>query len=109
MGGIGDGAELRNGGVRYEYEHAFVQHLTETQPGSAVIPLDVKEALSAWGADGWEVVHMEGVWTWRQEAGASWPEYLRGYYVTFKRSVDASERPRVALAEAETPIAQEIR
>lgn len=94
---------------KFEYEHTFVQHLAETQAGSAVIPLDVKEALTAWGADGWEVVHMEGVWTWHQEDGTSWPECLRGYYVTFKRSVDASGHARVAFAEAEIPATEQAR
>jgi hypothetical protein len=94
---------------RFEYEHAFVQHLTETQSGDAVIPLDVKEALTAWGADGWEVVHMEAVWTWRQEGGASWPECLRGYYVTFKRGADGAGRPRVAFAEVEVPATEQAR
>jgi hypothetical protein len=86
---------------KYEYEHVFVQHMTDGQSESA-IPLGVKEGLNAWGADGWEVVHMEAVWAWHQQTdGKSWPETLRGYYVTFKREAGASGGPAVAAAIAE--------
>jgi hypothetical protein len=86
---------------KYEYEHAFVQHVADGGSQS-VIPLGVKEGLNAWGADGWEVVHMEAVWFWhRQTEGKSWPETLRGYYVTFKREATAQTGDAVATAVAE--------
>lgn len=92
---------------RYEYEHAFVRHVADQTESDLSIPLDVAAGLNAWGADGWEVVHMEGVWAWHQDAeGKSWPESLRGYYVTFKREVDAHDAPRVATETAERLVEQ---
>lgn len=89
---------------RYEYEHAFVQHLKNHEQ-TAAIPLDVAESLNAWGADGWEIVHMEAVWVWqRGENGACWPEALRGYYVTFRRESDLQSGKSVAAAEAAAPL-----
>lgn len=103
MGGPGDNLPAGHGytGVRWEYEHAFIQHITGGQDDS-VIPLGVKEGLTAWGADGWEVVHMEAVWFWhRQTDGKSWPETLRGYYVTFKRAAQPQMGDAMAAAVAE--------
>jgi hypothetical protein len=86
----------------YEYEHAFIQHVANPSTPDLPIPLDVAAGLTAWGADGWEVVHMEGAWAWHQDAeGKSWPETLRGYYVTFKREAEARDASRVATATAE--------
>jgi hypothetical protein len=86
----------------YEYEHAFIQHVADPATTEAPIALDVAAGLSAWGADGWEVVHMEAVWAWHQDAeGKSWPETLRGYYVTFRREASARDESMVATATAE--------
>ena len=90
---------------RYEHEHAFIQHLTSNELATG-IPIDVAEGLNAWGADGWEIVHMEAVWVWKQgDHGACWPEALRGYYVTFRREPGAQSGKAVAAAEAEEPLA----
>lgn len=87
---------------KIEYAHAFVQHAADWNTESLPIPLDVADGLNAWGADGWEVVHMEGVWAWNRDAeGKSWPETLRGYYVTFKRNADEADASRVSSAMAE--------
>jgi hypothetical protein len=89
--------------AKYAYEHTFIQHLAG-QEQSAVIPLDVAAGLNAWGADGWEIAHMEAVWEWQKtEQGACWPETLRGYYVTFKRELGGEGRALVAKARAEVP------
>ena len=89
----------------YEYQHAFIQHTLDTAEAASSIPLDVSEGLTAWGADGWEVVHMEAVWTWHQAAqGKTWPETLRGYYVTFKREVDTAGTSSRAAAVAEASL-----
>ncbi len=91
--------------TRYEYEHAFLQHLTNHEQTTG-IPIDVAEGLNAWGADGWEIVHMEAVWVWQKgDHGACWPEALRGYYVTFRREVGAHHAGSRAVAEAEEPLA----
>lgn len=89
---------------RYEYEHAFVQHLTN-HGQTAGIPIDVAESLNAWGADGWEIVHMEAVWVWQQsDHGACWPEALRGYYVTFRREPGAKGAKSVSAVVAKVPL-----
>jgi hypothetical protein len=89
---------------RYEYEHAFIQHLTNHGDASA-IPIDVAEGLKAWGADGWDIVHMEAVWVWQKgEQGACWPDALRGYYVTFRREPGDRSGQAIAAAEAEVPL-----
>ena len=86
--------------TRYEYEHTFIQHLGGQE--RADIPMGVADGLNAWGADGWEVVHMEAQWGWHQEAeGKSWPESLHGYYVTFKRESATHEGLSVATAAAD--------
>ena len=86
--------------TRYEYEHTFIQHLNDQE--QADIPMGVAEGLNAWGADGWDVVHMEAQWGWRQDIeGKSWPESLHGYYVTLKRESMTHEGPAVATAAAE--------
>ena len=90
------GRSLRGSGDRFEYEHAFIQHLAGA-PEDGIIPLDVAAGLNAWGGDGWEIVHMEGVWLWQQNAqGASWPESLRGYYVTFRRQSETDTTDSMA-------------
>ena len=90
---------------RYEYEHAFVQHLTNHEQSTG-IPIDVAAGLNAWGADGWEIVHMEAVWVWQQgDHGACWPEALRGYYVTFRRETGGQRGESVAAAAVEEPLA----
>ncbi|HWE60290.1 MAG TPA: hypothetical protein VHB98_01125 [Chloroflexota bacterium] len=88
--------------AKYEYEHAFIQHLAGADTADMPISLDVAAGLTAWGADGWEVVNMEAVWSWHREAeGKSWPETLLGYYVTFKREVAEENGTSVATAIAE--------
>jgi hypothetical protein len=86
---------------KYEYEHVFIQHLTNHQQTTG-IPIDVADGLNAWGSDGWEIVHMEAVWVWQKaDQGACWPEALRGYYVTFRREPGNQSGMSVATAQAE--------
>jgi hypothetical protein len=86
---------------KYEYEHVYIQNIAgQEQPD--VIPMDVTAGLNAWGADGWEIAHMEAVWVWQTgENGISWPETLRGYHVTFKRALNGDRLAAIATAEAE--------
>ena len=88
-----------------EYEHAYIAHTHPSGENGAAIPLTTAEGLNAWGADGWEVVHMEAVWQWHRDAeGKSWPEALLGYYVTFRREADGTGGARVMVAEAELSV-----
>jgi len=90
---------------KYEYEHAFIQHLTNHKQ-TAGIPIDVANGLNAWGSDGWEIVHMEAVWVWQKgDQGACWPEALRGYYVTFRREPGNQIGELVATAAAGASVA----
>jgi hypothetical protein len=89
---------------KHEYEHVFIQHLSN-QDQPVAIPMDVAEALNAWGADSWEIVHMEAVWVWQTgENGSCWPETLRGYYVTFRREIGSVRGTAVAIAEERVPL-----
>jgi hypothetical protein len=89
---------------KYEYEHVYIQNIAgQEQPDT--IPMDVTAGLNAWGADGWEIAHMEAVWVWQTgEEGTHWPETLRGYHVTFKRVLNGDRLTAIATAEAEVPM-----
>ena len=53
---------------------------------------------------------MEAVWAWHQLTdGKSWPETLRGYYVTFKREADTAGTDAVATAMAAVEESQTTR
>jgi len=93
---------------RFEYEHTFIQHLAGGHNDPDVLPIDVKDGLNAWGADGWEVVHMEAAWDWHRGGEGSWPEHLRGYYVTFKRQADADGGARRAATTAELEVGEAV-
>jgi hypothetical protein len=94
--------------IKYQYEHVFVQHLAEPARSGA-IPMDVVSSLNAWGADGWQIVHMEGVWDWQTDRkGLCAPETLRGYYVTFKREIEGNAEHSAAVAEAEATVSLEF-
>lgn len=92
--------------AHFEYEHTFIQHLSGGHNDPNAIPIDVKDGLDAWGADGWEVVHMEAAWDWHRGPEGNWPEHLRGYYVTFKRQADADGGARRATAMAEIEVGE---
>jgi hypothetical protein len=93
---------------KYEYEHVYIQHIAG-QDESAAIPMDVTAGLNAWGADGWEIVHMEAVWIWQTgDLGTCWPETLRGYHVTFKRALDGHKLTAIATAEAEASTMRDL-
>jgi hypothetical protein len=94
--------------TKYRYEHIFVQHPAGASRADS-LAMDVASSLNAWGADGWEIAHMEGVWDWvKDQTGPCSPDTLRGYYVTFKRAVDPTSYPSIAVAEAEAPLPLEF-
>lgn len=90
--------------AKIEYEHTYIQQTASDEQHQAAIPLSLTDALNAWGSGGWEVVHMEAVWSWHTHAEAkTWPEQLLGYYVTFKRESDAGSGSQIMAAVAELP------
>ena len=93
--------------IAWEYRHVFVG--AQEREGTGYAYDDVNKKLNELGRDGWELLNMEAHWIWLEvthgapmwammlndsrrkvEAAASHPEYIVGWYCTFRRQRAAS-------------------